>query len=355
MGGASVHLLDLAVGLVKKNYEVHILCGGNGILIDNASLLNLKISSVQSLVRDIDLYKDFKAFFEIKKLILAYSPDLVHLHSSKAGLLGRLVCHSLNIPCVFTAHGWSFTEGVSKHKRWLYLLLERIASKFSSKIITVSDYDKNLALDNDVAMSSKLITIHNGVTDKSHSLGLVKHSEKEVIRIIMVARFEKQKDHLRLLNALSKVKAKNWHLEFVGDGPEILTAKKLCNSLGFQNVTFSGSCSDVPKRLNSSDIFVLLSHWEGLPLTILEAMSVGLPIIASDVGGVKETLDERCGFLIPSSENQFLIDSLTKLIFSADLRADMGHASRVRYEKLFTLDRMVSDVEKVYRNVISKI
>lgn len=355
MGGASVHLLDLAAGLQAKNYNVHILVGGTGILQQRAAECNLAISSAPSLLRQIHPLKDIKAYFELKRAITAFKPDLVHLHSSKAGLLGRLACKATGVPCVFTAHGWAFTEGVSAKRRWLYRLLERLAAPLAAKIIAVSEYDKALALQNRVASASRLTLVHNGVADKSQQTGVVVHREKTEIRLIMVARFEQPKDQPRLLRVLSQLAALPWHLELVGDGPGLPGARALCQQLGIATkVTFSGACTDVPQRLAAADAFVLLSHWEGLPLTILEAMSLGLPVVASDVGGVKETLDSNCGFLIPPADDNILLEALQRLIGSLALREAMGHAARARYLQHFTLARMIGDTEQVYQQVATK-
>lgn len=353
MGGASVHLLDLAAGLKAKKYNVHILAGETGVLHQHAADRNLSISTVPSLVRQIHPLKDVRAYFELKRAILEFKPDIVHLHSSKAGLLGRLACKATGVPCIFTAHGWAFTEGVSAKRRALYKWLESLAAPLAGKIITVSDYDKKLAIKNDVAPASHISLVHNGVADKSEELGVVSHAEKSIVRLIMVARFEQPKDQQRLLRVLSTLTTLPCHIEFVGDGPELPSAKSLCTKLGISNkVTFSGARTDVPQRLANADVFILLSHWEGLPLTILEAMSFGLPIVASDVGGVHETIDEKCGFLIPSNQDSVLSDALRSLINSALLRADMGRAARERYLQYFTLQRMISDTERVYQDVV---
>lgn len=353
MGGASVHLLDLAAGLQAKNYQVHILVGGTGILQQRAAAFNLSISSVPSLIRQVHPLKDIKAYFELKQAISTFKPDLVHLHSSKAGLLGRLACKANGVPCVFTAHGWAFTEGVSAKRRWLYRVLERLAAPFAAKIIAVSDYDKTLALHNRVTTASRITLVHNGVADKAEHTGVVQHCEKAKVRLIMVARFEQPKDQPRLLNVLSQLAALPWQLEFVGDGPGLSAAQALSAQLNIADkVTFSGACSDVPTRLAAADVFILLSHWEGLPLTILEAMSLGLPVVASDVGGVKETIDVNSGFLINAADDAGLLEVLTQLISSAALRAVIGSAARARYEQFFTLQRMISETEKIYHQVV---
>jgi glycosyltransferase involved in cell wall biosynthesis len=352
MGGASVHLLDLAAALQARNYEVHILAGGTGVLQQRARQFNLSIASVPSLVREINPLKDIKAYTELKRAISAFKPDLVHLHSSKAGLLGRFACKALGVPCVCTAHGWAFTEGVSAKRRLFYRYLERMAAPLAGKIITVSEYDRALALQHHIAHKSDIVTVHNGVSDKAVNAAVVQHNDKPLVRFIMVARFEQPKDQQRVLTAFSTLATLPWQLEFVGDGPGLSAAKNLSRQLNITGkVIFSGACSDVPARLAAADVFILLSHWEGLPLTILEAMSLGLPVVASDVGGVKETIDAHCGFLINASGDTTLTEVLKQLIGSARLRAAMGSAARARYEQFFTLERMIRDTENVYHQV----
>lgn len=354
MGGASVHLLDLASGMIKNGHDVHILVGGSGVFNQKSIEYGVNVTSIQSLVREISLLNDVSAFFAIRKFIKFHKPDIVHLHSSKAGLLGRLACRSLRVPCIFTAHGWAFTEGVSKVKSIFYRYLEKFVGLFSAKIITVSDFDNRLALKYKIAKPDDIITIHNGVKDNNH-LVVKNRSKDSVVKIIMVARFEKQKDQFRLVKVMQSLKHLNWQLEFVGDGPRMQSVADYSRELGLDDkIKFSGNCSDVHLRLFSADIFVLLSHWEGLPLTILEAMSFSLPIVASDVGGVSETFDFNSGFLIPSVDDEFLKDSLTKLITSHELRTQMGNVSRSIYIERFTVEKMIDRTELLYKEVIKK-
>src|SRR5690606_31059154 len=124
------------------------------------------------------------------------------LHSSKAGILGRLASKSLAIPVIFTAHGWAFTEGVPDRRRKFYRFLERLMAKFGNMIITVSDYDRNLAIKYGVGNSRMIKTIHNGMPDIPHGRQ-DRNRSRTSIKLIMVARFDSQKNHSLLLEALS--------------------------------------------------------------------------------------------------------------------------------------------------------
>lgn len=351
MGGASVHLLDLALGVKKLGHEVTILVGGTGVFNEQAERLGLNVISLPSLIRDINPLLDFKAYFEIKAAIKLYSPDIIHLHSSKAGVLGRLVSTSLNIPSVFTAHGWSFTEGISTKKRLVYSWVERFMAERVNKIITVSEYDRQLALSNRVGKPLLITTIHNGVTDNSvHS----KPPSKNTTNLIMVARFDAQKNQLFLIKALKEIEHLNFKMRFVGSGLELNTSKLMVKTLQLdKKIEFLGERSDVPSLLSQSNVFLLLSNWEGLPLTILEAMSQSLPVIASNVGGVSEAfIDKKQGYLISRDNTVELVDALTLLINSDKLCLNMGKAGRAYYEKNFTVEKMISKTVSVYLDIL---
>lgn len=352
MGGASVHLLDLASGVQRAGHEVTIIVGGDGVFVEQAYLAGLRCISLKALVRDIDLVKDVKCFFELRSTLKSIKPDVVHLHSSKAGIIGRLVAKSLSIPAIFTAHGWAFTEGVSPKRRKLYRVIEKLMARFTSKIIAVSEYDRQLALKLGVGNSQLIDTIHNGMPD-NRVIRVVRDSE-DVVKIIMVARFERPKDQCALIRALSLLKNLDWELELVGDGPELSSASLLVDKLELSSrISFSGACKNVADRLATSDIFVLISSWEGLPLTILEAMRTGLPVIASSVGGVPEAVQHsQTGMLVGANDEQALVKALSALLMSPKLRHEMGDCGKARFESNFTFNKMLKKTLDVYGEVV---
>ncbi|MEK3954454.1 glycosyltransferase family 4 protein [Psychrobacillus sp. FSL K6-1464] len=348
VGGAQVHVLDLSKRLVVDGNRVSILYGIEKPLADELYVKEIEYIPLKHLIRNMNLVKDLLAFFEIRKTLKQLDPDIVAIHSSKAGILGRIACWTLRIPFVFTAHGWSFTDGVAKKKQAFYRRVEKCIGKISKKVITVCDYDRILALQHQVLSSSKLITIHNGVMDQSQrNVQLVRN---DMVKILMVARFDIPKKQLELLHALSQIRELNWYMIFAGEGRQKEQATQYVQEHNFGNkVTFLGNHSNVSELLMDADIFVLTSSWEGLPLSILEAMAHGLPIIASNVGGVKEA--------VRNSENGFLIEHnlpelLTTLIENPSLRKSMGKKSREIYEVSFTFERMYSQTYLTYKNLI---
>lgn len=347
LGGANIHLLDLAEGVQNLGHQVTILIGGEGVVNQKARERGLNCISLENMVREINPIKDFKCFFEIKKHLLAIKPDIVHCHSSKAGILGRLVSYHLKIKNIFTAHGWAFTEGVSAKKALVYKYIEKYIAYITDRIITVSEYDRQHALKNGVSNIEQMITIHNGIKFLS---AIPKKGEQ--VKIIMVARFSPQKKYSELIIALSHIKDLNWCAEFVGDGELKSEMEQLSVNLGLQErILFSGQCFDVNQRLANSDIFVLSSNYEGFPLTILEGMSHSLPIITSDVGGCKEAINGN-GYLIPKGDVKYLADKLAKLIEDDNLRKDMGKKSYQNFVAKFKFETMLEKTIMVYSELV---
>tara|TARA_R110001592_G_scaffold57590_1_gene175161 strand:+ start:13393 stop:14460 length:1068 start_codon:yes stop_codon:yes gene_type:complete len=353
IGGASAHLLDLAEGVQAKGHRVTIIIGGSGIVAGIARSRELSCICLPSLVREISLLTDFKCIFELRALLKMLKPDLVHLHSAKAGMIGRLSATLLGLRCVYTAHGWPFTEGVSGKKQAIYKKIERVMAYLTNQIITVSEFDKRIAIDARVANSKKMTVVHNGVSELN-AIRFPAGSEGQPTKLIMVARFEIPKDHQVVIKALSKIKDLNWTMEFVGDGPGLPFAIESVKSLELAGrIVFSGACNDVPTRLAAADIFVLASRWEGFPLVILEAMRSELPVIASDVGGVKESVEhDVTGILVPRSDEEYMASALKSLISNPALRISMGQRGRAAFKTNFTLETMLTKTLKVYEKAL---
>lgn len=352
MGGASVHLLDLAAGAVQAGHQVVIYVGGIGVVNERAKARGLQCQPLKYLVREISPWKDLCCFFELRSVLKKYRPDIVHLHSSKAGIIGRLIAKSLGIPSVFTAHGWSFTEGVNESKRNFYRAVERFMARLVDKVITVSRYDHDLALQSGVGSNDKFIIIHNGMPEISVIVSPRKN--KNITRFVMVARFDEPKDQKLLVDSFSSFKRTNWVLELIGDGPFLEDVRSHTHKLGIADkIIFSGACNDVPARLANADVFCLISNWEGFPLTILEAMRGGLPVIASDVGGVSEAvIDSETGYLVPRGDKAAIVSSIQEILTSEEKRQEMGRNGRERFEKNFTFEIMLEKTIGVYQEVL---
>nr|WP_272508329.1 glycosyltransferase family 4 protein [Paenisporosarcina quisquiliarum] len=351
IGGAQVHVRDLSNRLVAEGYEVSIISGerlNSSLEIDQ----NITYFQSLSLKRAVHPYYDVRAIFEVRQLLKRTKPDLVATHSSKAGLIGRIAARSLGIPTVFTAHGWAFTEGISSEKRMAYITIEKMLGKITDRVITVSNYDRELAISNGVLPSHKIKTIHNGVLPLKRLP--TENKKNSFINILMVARFDVPKRQMDLIQACEKIKHLPWQLSFVGEGTQLTEAQHYVQIHHLQErVLFYGAMKSIESPLRDSQIFVMLSDYEGLPLSILEAMQAGLPIIASDVGGVKESvIDKENGFLIPKQNQEILLERLTELLTDASLREVMGKRSKELFDEQFTFEKMYFQTKRVYQNVV---
>mgnify|MGYP000977369083 CR=1 FL=1 len=360
LGGAQIHVRDLAIHLYNLGHDVHVAVGTNGPILNELKVNGIHVYRINSLVRELSPSKDIQAYKEISRLVRNIKPDLVTTHSSKAGIIGRLVSYRHNIPNTFTAHGWAFTEGVSGKRRLLYIIVERIAAIWADKIICVSEYDRKLALKYSVGLPEQLITVHNGIPVLEHTSP--NRPEKHgTIKIIMVARFSEPKDPQLLVRAASQLNTEaDFEIDLVGDGPLLSATEELVRKLYIGNkdignkVKFLGARIDVPELLLNAHIFVLTSNWEGFPITILEAMRAGLPVIASDVGGCKEAvIDDVTGYLVPRGDLKCLKDRLERLINNSKLRSTMGEKGSERFSKYFTVDEMTKKTIAVYKSIIS--
>lgn len=354
IGGAQVHVRDISIAMQECGNTIYLVSGGTKNVHTEVEKSGVNLIYSPHLIRQLHLVSDIKAIFEVRKIIKKVKPDIIATHSSKAGIIGRLAGWSLRIPTTFTAHGWSFTEGVPKSKKRLYIFFEKVIGLISNGVITVSEYDKQLARKYKVLPENTMTTIHNGVHDiaKGTRIGLTGDYPK----IIMVARFAPPKQQLKLLQALDELRHIQWKMYFAGDGPQIQDAKNYVeNSNLTDRVFFLGSRGDIINLLNQSDLFILLSEWEGLPLSILEAMRCNLPILASNVGGVKEAvLQTQNGYLVSKDDEFELRDKLLRLLTNPSLRIEMGNRSRKIYEEKFRFELMHEKTMDFYEKTIHK-
>jgi glycosyltransferase involved in cell wall biosynthesis len=288
----------------------------------------------------------------IYQLLRSEQPDIVHLNSTKAGMAGRAAACIARIPCVYTAHGWAFTDGAPRVRAAVAKWAERLAAPFARKIICVSDYDRQLAITRKVGCVSQLVVIRNGVPDVIPAL--LAHPVRVSDPVfVMVARFAPQKNYSLLLHSLAECRTV-FRLQCAGDGSDLDRMRLLARALHLEDrVQFLGMTVDVPRLLQQADGLVLASNWEGLPLCVIEAMRAGLPVIASDVGGVSEAVvDHDTGFLVPRDSQAVLTQSLDRLAAAPGLRVAMGRRGRQRFLEHFTAARMASETAKVYSDAL---
>lgn len=354
IGGAQIHVRDLAVAMRDHGHEPTVLTSGSGPFIDDLRAQHIPVRVLTHLAAPIHPLRDLRALREVRAALTELRPDLITAHSSKAGILGRLAARALRVPVVFTVHGWAFTPGIPPLQAALYRRVERVVGPLASGFITVSEFDRRLALEARIAPADRVTTVHNGMPD----VGVALRAEpgRTPVRLIMVARFGAQKDHATLLRAMARLTGHSWELDLIGEGPAMAGTQSLAASLGIgDRVRFLGQRMDVDQRLAQAQISLLITNWEGFPLSILEAMRAGLPVVASAVGGVDESVqDGQTGYLVPRGDVDRLVDRVERLLTDPALRARLGLQGRARFEERFTLEHTVGRTLAVYESVLAR-
>lgn len=352
VGGASIHTRDMAAYLRTRGWETLVGVGGAGPVTEALEKAGVPYHSLRHFRREISPWNDFLAVWEVCELIRRFRPDLVSTHTSKAGCIGRVASWLMRVPVLYTPHCWSFVDGFPK--AGLYRIVEKFAAWFGGDIITVSENERQEALEKRVGDPSRIITIHNGMPDVPDDKRA--SPDRSPPGLVMVGRFEEQKDYETLIRALSEFKDLEWTADFVGDGPRLPELKNLAFDLGVADrVRFLGYRKDIADILSRAQVYLLITNWEGFPRSILEAMRAGLPVIASDVGGNSEAVKEGVnGHIVPAKNVTALAERLRELLVSPERRAAFGQAARERYERDFTFEIMAGKTIGRYETLIQK-
>ena len=349
-GGAQAHVLHLATTM-KSHFEVVVATGERGFLVDECISRGIPVHIVHNLQRDINFLSDTLSFLQIVWLLRKVRPDIVHAHTFKAGLIGRFAAARLGIPSIYTVHMWPFELSDSPSSWRLFgPPIERLSATWCDRIIAVSSTGAEIGERHGIGQRQKITWIHNGIPDCEERAS-VDSTGPPVIT--MVARFTEPKYQELLLRAFAKIPA-GPILRLVGDGPKRAEAERLAKDLGIADRTvFMGSRSDIPELLASSQIFVLASRSELFPISILEAMRAGLPIVASNVGGVPEAvINNHSGLLVPTESVNAMAQAIEKLLSDRELRIRLGRAARLRFEEHFSSTRMAIRTRSIYFDVL---
>lgn len=353
IGGAQMVLFNNTKAFIDKGHRVTVIVGDKGSLTDRLKAINAQVIILKSLIRPIRLNTDYRCYKELLKLLPSLEPDMVISHSSKAGILTRLACFRKKLPNIFTVHGWSFTPGVKGVKRYLFLVIEKVLGVFSDHLITVSNFDFQLGAKYRIVHKTNMKTIYNGSPDLLKPK-VVKNNNK--VNLVMTARFSYQKDHETFFKALQQINTNNVVVNLVGSGDLFAHFKNRAKELGLQSiVTFHGESNNIPQFLNEAHVFILTSRFEGLPLSICEAMSAGIPVVASNVGGINEMVqDGYNGYLVPKETVQTLANKLDLIIKDKELRENLGRNARHTFETKFSIEQMAANTEQYINEIRTK-
>lgn len=347
MAGAQRHVYELARGLQAAGHVVTVIAGA-GPFIDDVRAAGISAWPVPELIRAIDPITDARALAHLHTALRAFNPDLISTHTTKAGWLGRVVGKMMGVPVLVTAHGW-LLEPDRRLAAWQRVakLAEQATAPLADAILCVSHYDRQIALTHRIAPADKLRMVHNALPDTDVPLADPGISPP---KLIMVARFESPKDPLTAIAALARLRGLDWTCELIGDGPTRAGAEQAVaeHRLG-DRIQFLGTRDDVPTRLAEAQLFMLITRREGFPIAVLEAMRAGLPVVASDVGGIGEAVIEgETGSLVRPGDPAALADALAPLLRDPTLRLHQGHAGRRRFNDEFGFATHVRRIWAVY-------
>lgn len=352
LGGAQIHVMLMAAQMKSEGHEVLVLYGGEpSAFFNTLNIKQLDSISIPELMNNFSMLADIRSMKKVDRIIKEFKPDILSLHSTKTALLFRFNGFIRKVPVVITVHGWSFTDGVNRFKKVLLSLLEKILSIFVNKYILVSEYDYQLAKRYKIAPLNKFHVVHNGIPELA-VLNSVSKDVDDGLSIIMVARFDNQKDQQLLLKACSKIKEVTIH--FIGDGPKQQEIVQQYQLGGFEcKVVFWGLQYNVREHLLKADVFVLISNWEGFPLSTLEAMSLGMPVIVSNVGGAAECVQEEInGFVVERGDHSTLEKRILYFIKNRQNIEKMGVASLNIFKERFTFEIMFDKTYQVLASIV---
>lgn len=352
-GGAQRYVYDLAIKMRDDGHQVRVAFGGHGLLADKLEEKGIDIIEIPNLERDVNLSKELKVLQSLYKILKKEDPDIVHLNSSKIGAVGSFIARLAGIrKIIFTAHGFPFREERPYWQVVLIKILSWLSIILSDKTICVSKKDFNDVKDWPL-VKNKIITIHNGI-DLNSKINSDCIKEKGITRIVSIGELHKNKGFeyaLRAINEL-KEKAKDFRytiLSFGGDERHAL--EKIIIDLNLENyvdILIEEEASS--GKLGEFDIYFMPSIKEGLPYVLLEAGLYGLPIVASDTGGICEIVENyKNGFLIKTKDVNGFELALEKLICDERLRREMGDNAKWKIESEFNLDTMIGRTMEVYK------
>jgi glycosyltransferase involved in cell wall biosynthesis len=319
-------------------------------LADAAVAAGARFVPLRHMRRDVSPLRDVLALLELVRLCRRERPDVVHTNSSKAGVLGRTAAWLARVPVrIFTVHGWAFSASTGLASR-LYLLADRLMRPLTTLVVCVAENEREVGLRARTCRAERTLVVRNAVdVEAAPRAG---HTNA-VPRLVSVGRLSYPKDFPTFLDALARLGDREYRALVVGDGPDRAALEEELRRRPNPRLELAGERDAVPVLLAESDVFVLSSRSEGLPMSVLEAMAAGLPVVASRVGGVPELIGEdEAGFLVPPGEPAALAVALARLLDDVELRRRVGEAARRRAAERFDLRRFHREHLELYGRVL---
>jgi glycosyltransferase involved in cell wall biosynthesis len=362
LGGAQQNTLYCTANHDRGLFDVELIAGTGGDLDDEArEVTDATVQLVPWLRHEIDPWHDVEALFRLRSYMAERQIDVVHTHSSKAGILGRIAAHLAGVPLVVhTVHGWSFNDTQSRMRRRAYVALERLAAGFTDRIVVVSSKNREKGLSLGIGRPDRYEVVHSGIdvdgfrqpaTDRAsvrRSLGY----EPDHVVVGTVACLKPQKAPIDFVRAAAEAYSRDDRLRFfiAGDGPLRPAVEAEIARLGLGGVVqLLGWRRDVVDLFHAMDLFLLTSLFEGLPRSVLQAMAARVPVVATDVDGTPEVVrNQRTGLLIPPARPDVASRALLDLIGDAELRNRCIDRADALLTREFEIRQMVRRLDRLY-------
>ena len=366
-GGAQKYVFELST-YMNKGQDIIVAFGGTGErgapvgkLAKTLEESRVKTVMIPSLSRDVHPLDEPRVFFELLRLYKQEKPDIIHLSSSKIGGLGSFAGRVYNLlnpkakaKIIFTAHGWAFSESRSRISRAVIRLLSWFTIIFSDKVICLNK--KELAqVANWPFVKNKLELVYNGIPAEEKK-GFIKIEEKPTdtpIQIGTISELTKNKGLTYAIDAISKIKDRNVMFSVISEGEERANLEKQIKEQGLEDkVKLLGFKDNAGAYIGIFDIFLLSSIKEGFPYSILEAGLAKLPVIATNIGGIPEIIEDGVSGLLVEPKDPYAIkNALEKLLDSPALRKSLGQNLSKVVKQKFSLDKMIEETEKIYKKI----
>ena len=361
LGGAQQNTLYCCASHDRRKYEVILISGVGGYLDAEAKKIkDCKTYFLPELKHPLHPWWDFKAYHKIASILSEERVDLVHTHSSKAGILGRWAAHKARVPFIIhTVHGWGFHPGQFFLTKWLYQWVERLTAALTDRIIAVSRDNQREGLVCGIGKTEQYRVIHSGIDPKQYQSSFIaarsaraQLKSKGLPCVLVLSNFKNQKSPMDVVEVADAVRSKVPYVLFLwaGDGPLFGKVEETIKSRGLErHFILLGWREDIGRLLAASDALLLTSLHEGLPRVVLQAMAAGKPVVATAVNGTPEAVkDGVTGFLNAPHDTAGMAESLVNLLSNPSVARKMGAAGRQALKGTFLIGEMLAEIEKLY-------
>jgi glycosyltransferase involved in cell wall biosynthesis len=366
LGGAQRNTLDTIARLDRHEFSVALACADAGELLPEARrLADVELFELCHLGREVRPWADLRAYFELRKAIRCFCPDIVHTHSSKVGVLGRLAARREGVPVVIhSVHGFGFGPHQSSLVRRVFLAAERMAARRTDAFITVSRRNLQDGARLGLFPEERACVIRSGIdlaAFRAHAGGGAVRTElgipADAPLVVQIACFKPQKAPERFVEVAAGL-VKHFpeaHFLLVGDGELRKALERKRRDAGLEgHLHLPGWRRDIPAVLDAATVVTLTSRFEGLPRALVEALAAGVPVVAMAVDGVPEVVrDGENGFLVAEGDVEGLVERVAAIFRDPELRGRLAGAADQGLAE-FERETMVRQQEELYRELASK-